>query len=139
LEVFMKKRLVLVIMVLAAAGMVSARTWGHGRGPNWNNSAQPLTVTGILGLQNGVIVIANEQSVYYAPALGRYIGFIEELKEGAQVTVDGYAYGNRLQVVQLTVKGKSYDFAVNRFGSNRYGPGYYGAGGRQRGRGPCCW
>jgi hypothetical protein len=148
----MNKTVVLAIIVLTTAGMVSAQTWGRGRGPNWNGPAQPrehrggpgwsepaqpVTVTGTLGLRNGVIALTNEDSDYYVPALGRYIGFIEGLKEGAQATVDGYVHGSRLRITKLTLNGKTYDFPAGNFGPRGYGPDYHGDNGRDGRRGRC--
>jgi hypothetical protein len=120
--------------------------WGEwGRGPGVNRERrrdlpepEKTTVTGALGLSHGIIVIEGEGRRYYVPALRRYIGFIDGLKEGAQVSAEGYSFrpwagagpealkgaadtgsaGNAenrtegfLRVTRLTVNGKDYDLS----------------------------
>jgi hypothetical protein len=58
---------------------------------------------------------------YYAPDLLRYAGFIEGLKEGAKVTLEGQLApsntqeGNAkmLRVSKLTIGSKSYELAAD--------------------------
>ena len=115
---------VLVIAFLAISG-ISAQNWGN---------PQSITIEGTLQLQNGQIAVSTGSAVYFVPELGRYVGFIDGLREGSRVSVAGYAFGNYLQPVQMTLNGKSYDLQANAFGN--YGTGYnnYGVGGF----GPCC-
>ncbi len=102
-----------------------------------NLMGQTITVDGTLQLQNGSIVLAAGNTVYFVPMLIRYIGFIDGLKEGAAVSVQGYVnYGNMLMPTAVRVNGKSYDFSGNAWGGG-YGPGY-GRGSR-RGGGCGCW
>jgi hypothetical protein len=58
-------------------------------------------------------------TTYYAPDLLRYAGFIEGLKEGAKVTVEGQAFAQpqdstskMIRVSKLTIGSKSYDLAA---------------------------
>ncbi|GHV23000.1 hypothetical protein FACS189494_10570 [Spirochaetia bacterium] len=135
----MKKLVFSLVIGLAVVGIASAQGWGGQWGnPGW--ASQSVTVSGTLQLQNGTIAVVNGNTVYYVPILERYIGFIEALKEGAQVSVDGFVSpnSNYLQATKLTVGGKSYDFTVNApqgTPNNGYGRGGYGQG---RG-GWCCW
>ena len=121
----MKKIVLATAIVLAAAGIVPAQSWGS-----------TVSVQGTLGLQNGVIAVISGSTVYYVPYLSRYVGFIDSLKEGAQVTVEGYQMGaGRIMPVKLTVSGKDYDF-TNGYGGGSpmgYGAGYCGGGGRHHG------
>jgi hypothetical protein len=91
-----------------------------------------VTIDGTLQLERGTIAVTNGSSVYYIPSLTRYIGFIEGLKEGASVSVEGYEYGNVLYPVRVTIAGKSYDFDANGRGYGMMGSGYgmmgYGMG-----------
>jgi hypothetical protein len=121
----MKKFGLIVIIGLLAAGMVVAQGW----------SSQALTVSGTLQLQNGAIAVVNGSAVYYVPTLERFIGFIDGLKEGAQVSVEGWSAPNSsyLQAVKLTIGGKSYDLAAGGpqgMAYNGCGPGAYGRMGR---------
>jgi hypothetical protein len=134
MEGFLMKKIVLAMLAaLMAAGTVSAQSmpWG---------GAQPQSVQGTLGLQNGAIVLfpsantAGGNTVYYVPHLSHYVGFIDGLKEGAQVRLDGYSMGNGYFVPsKITIGGKDYDVFA---GYGGYGPGR-GHGGHGYGRG--CW
>jgi hypothetical protein len=126
---FSMKKIVLVMLVaLAATGIISAQNLPWGGAPS-------QSVQGTLGLQNGVIVLSNGNTVYYVPHLSRYVGFIDGLKEGAQVRLDGYSMGNGYFVPsRITVGGKDYDVFV---GYGGYGPGRGHHGGHGYGRG--CW
>jgi hypothetical protein len=95
----MKKLFFVVEIVLAVAGIVSAQNWGWGG--TSGGLAQSVTVTGTLQLQNGTIAVSNGNTVYYVPSLERYIGCIDGLKEGAQVTIQGYVYGNQAYTYSL--------------------------------------
>jgi hypothetical protein len=118
----MRKFGLVVIIGLVAAGMVAAQGW----------TAQTLTVSGTLQLQNGAIAVVNGGTAYYVPTLERFIGFIDGLKEGAQVSVEGYAAPNNyVQAVKLTIGGKSYDLVpIGQQGMAYNGPGAYGRMGR---------
>jgi hypothetical protein len=135
----MKKFSFLLVIAFMATGAVFAQGWG--------GASQPITVNGTLQLQNGQIAVAGGNTVYFVPSLGRYIGFIDGLKEGARVSIDGYASGNYLEPSKVTIDGKSYDFSFNNpnqgwvdygycggpYNSGGYGRGGYGHGGYGRG------
>jgi len=72
--------------------------------------AAKVTVEGILKLEKGVVAVASGDSVYYVPVLNRYIGFIDGLKEGTKVSVEGAQFKDVIQPVKVTINGKSYDF-----------------------------
>jgi hypothetical protein len=135
----MRKFGLVLIIGFVAAGMAAAQGWG---GP-WGNqgwAAQTVTVSGTLQLQNGTIAVVNGGTAYYVPALERFVGFIDGLKEGAQVSVDGYAAPNTnyLQAVKLTIGGRSYDLVAagpRGIPYNGYGTGAYS----RMGRGGCGW
>ena len=93
-------------------------------------SAQTVTVEGTLQLQNGKIAVATGNTFYFVPVLNQYIGFIEGLKEGARVSVLGFASGNIIQASQVTINGKSYDFQNPSYGN--YNLNYVGYG-------SCCY
>jgi hypothetical protein len=125
----MKKVIFVLIIGILAVGTISAQVWG----------AQSVTVEGTLQLQNGQIAVATGNAVYFVPVLTQYIGFIEGLREGARVTVLGYASGNVLQAAQVTINGKTYDFPTRGYSTGNangyggcggwcYGPGYASAG-----------
>jgi len=139
----MKRIVFLAAIAFLAVGTISAQ-----QGYGWP-SPQTVTVEGTLQLQNGQIVLSSGTIVYYVPALVQYIGFIDGLKEGARISVEGYAAGNLLQPAKLTISGKTYNFPTNvtvlgaGYGGNSFCGGYgscggYGMGGgfggRMRGR-----
>ena len=125
----MKKLCFILVIAFVATGGISAQNWGNSRS---------ITIEGTLQLQNGQIAVSTGNAVYFVPELGRYVGFIDGFREGARVSVSGYASGNYLQPVQMTLNGKSYDLRTNNFaqGYGGYGRGYcagpagFGGGGR---------
>ncbi|MDR2597484.1 MAG: hypothetical protein LBC76_09230 [Treponema sp.] len=123
----MKKILFITVIAFLVTGAAFAQVWG--------NVSQPVTVTGTLQLQNGQIALAGNNTVYFVPALVQYIGFIEGLKEGARVSIEGYAWGNNLQPLKVIIDGKSYDFSPNNNLSQGWGGyGYCGYGTNSSGR-----
>jgi hypothetical protein len=119
----MKKIVVVMAITLAVVGMVSAQGW---------NGGQTVSVQGTLGLQNGVIALSSGDAVYYVPELSRYVGFIEALKEGAQVRVEGWQRGNGyIAPSKITVGGKDYDLSPNAYGNG--GVAHHGGGYGRRG------
>ena len=131
----MKKLGFALAIVCLAIGTVSAQGWG------WGTPSQTVSVNGTLQLRNGEIAVVSGTTTYFVPVLTRYIGFIEGLREGAQISMDGYASGNYIQPTRVTISGKSYDFAANApqgaaFGG--YGWGHH-RGGWGGGWGRGCW
>jgi hypothetical protein len=65
-----------------------------------------------------MVALVENGVTYYTPELLRYAGFIEGLKDGAKVTVEGYSAnlqdGNSkmLKVSKLTIGSKAYDLAA---------------------------
>jgi len=129
----MRKIGFLLVIAFLAIGTVSAQNWRN----QWGIS-QSITVEGTLQLQNGQIAVSTGNAVYYVPVLNQYIGFIDGLKEGARISVLGYASGNILQASQVTINGKTYDFLTPRYDNNstyaNYGSCCYGLGAGNWGR-----
>jgi hypothetical protein len=116
----MKRFMLVLVIAVSAIGMISAQSAGS----LWG---QTVTVDGILGLQNGDIVLVSGNTVYFVPHLARYVGFVDGLKEGARVSVQGYAGGyNTLMPTAFTINGKSYDVSSFAMGGGYCGG--YGAG-----------
>jgi len=116
----MKKIGFFLLIAVLVVGTVSAQNRNDLRRDN-----STVTIDGTLQLQRGNIVLASGDSVYYVPSLTRYVGFIEGLKEGASVSVEGYEYRSVLYPVKVTIAGKSYDFADNSSGGfSMMGPGF---------------
>jgi hypothetical protein len=139
----MKKLVLVIVITCLVIGTAFAQNWGNGR----VTTPQTISVTGTLQLQNGVIAVVSGSTAYYVPALTQYIGFIEGLREGAQVSIDGYFYGNYVQPTRVTISGRSYDFTTNAQGFAYCGGGWgnsrmvnnRGGWGYQAGGFGCCW
>jgi hypothetical protein len=81
-------------------------------------AAEQVTVSGELSVVHGMIALVSGDTVYYAGGLNRFTGFIEGLKEGARVSLEGSAYqlpndakAKFLRVSKLTLNGKDYDLS----------------------------
>ena len=120
----MKKLGFVLVIACLAIGTVSAQGWGG----TWGTPTQAISVTGTLQLQNGEIAVASGNTIYFVPALTRYIGFIEGLREGAQISMDGFASGNYFEPTRVTISGRSYDFAANVPQGGAQGTAYGGWG-----------
>ncbi|GHV88143.1 hypothetical protein AGMMS50267_05030 [Spirochaetia bacterium] len=94
----------------------------RGDGPPREGRRQPVpaetvTVNGNLQLVEGRIAVVSDGKTYFTHDLQRLTGFIDGLKEGASVTLEGAAYpvpnnadARFLRVTKLTFNGKTYDF-----------------------------
>jgi hypothetical protein len=120
----MKKIASFVFLALIVCGMAFAQT-----------APATTTVEGTLGLSGGRIVLKSGGTSYYTRGLERFIGFIDGLKEGAQVSIEGYVSPPSLEgaaerllfPVKLTLDGKEYEVgpALAETRGRRYsaGPG----------------
>jgi hypothetical protein len=76
-----------------------------------------LSVEGTLKLEKGFIAVESGDTVYLVPMLTRYIGFIEGLKEGAKVSVEGLGFRQMIMPKKITLGEKTYDFPANIMGN----------------------
>jgi hypothetical protein len=116
----MKRIIFLALCVLAAAAAVSAQT-GNRPVPDAGRGFTPPaqeTISGNLGISGGMISLESGGGLYYVAGLNRFIGFIDGLKEGAAVSLTGYAFDSpRLsgakvfRAIELRLNGKSYELA----------------------------
>ena len=77
------------------------------------------SVSGNLSLVQGRIAVTDGDTTYIIRGLNRFIGFIDGLKEGAAVTLEGYAFTRAqkdsnesvkfLSVQKMNLNGKEYD------------------------------
>ena len=102
----MKKLTIFLIVAVLVAGTLSAQTRTERQRERIDNS---VTLEGTLKLERGFIALQSGDSVYFVPSLNHYTGFISELKEGANVSIEGYVFRNILHPAKVTVAGKSYD------------------------------
>jgi hypothetical protein len=103
----------------------SAEVSPRGSGPHRESrqNAATSTITGKLELINGNIAVKNGDTVYYTTGLDRLIGFVDGLKEGAEVSLEGWSFAasgekeyRRFLVSKLTFNGKEYDDLLPGFG-----------------------
>jgi hypothetical protein len=112
------------------------RGWGHNPGRNRRpdprkSPPEPpelVTINGTLSLVSGRIALQKDQETYVILGLGRLIGFIDGLKEGAEVTLEGFVRTGRrdekiryLLVNKLGINGREYNDLAPAF--PREGPG----------------
>ena len=122
----MKKTGLMIIITLAVISTVFSQNETRER----RNPREEITVEGTLQLHKGIIAVASGETIYMVPMLNRYIGFIEGLKEGNSISIEGFAYKNFLHPTKTIINGKTYDFPVMGF-AQRERPGF-GFGQRQR-------
>ena len=82
---------------------------------------EKTTISGTLGIAKGAIALKSGSDTYYVMGLNRIAGFIDGLKEGAQVSLEGYAFAvprsdeeKIFRVTKLTLNGKDYDLDTGR-------------------------
>lgn len=104
----MKKIAIIAVMGLVLAGMLNAQ--------DIRTQVETTTISGKLVLENGLIAVQNGEKTYFAFGFHHLIGFIDGLKEGADVTLEGYhmpvtadSENQYFMSTKLTVNGKSYD------------------------------
>jgi hypothetical protein len=116
----MKRIFIFVLLITAAMGALFAQT----PDPAFNlrqdrrfspGNTETSTLSGKLELINGMIAVKNDDTVYYIIGLGRLIGFVDGLKEDADVSLEGWAIAapgtpeyQRFLVSKLTLNGKEY-------------------------------
>jgi len=137
----MKKVVFILVIAFLMVGTLSAQGWGP------RNVPESVKIDGTLQLYNGQFAVASGNNIYYVPRIARFVGFIDNLKEGSNVSFEGYLSGNFLQPFKMTISGKTYDLAPSgAFGDgnrgmnnrndrnfDRFGPGF------GPGPGSCCY
>jgi len=109
----MKKIVFILLIAFLVIGSLSAQGWGP------RNVPESVKVEGTLQLHNGQFAVASGNNIYYIPGIARYVGFIDNLKEGSNVSFEGYVFGNFLRPTKMTISGKSYDLVPGGAISNR--------------------
>ena len=128
--------------------MTWAQGWERGRNAPHQRQLPPaeaVTVSGSLIVAYGMPAIKIGNNTYLVGRLSRLAGFIDGLREGAQVTIEGAAVTSRrdanlrfLNPTQLTLDGRSHDLTspAAAFGFNRqFGPP---RGAARQFSAPCC-
>jgi hypothetical protein len=137
-----------------AASFIAVSVWAQPPGTGWKENfrqREPVSVSGTLVLANGFIALKSGDTLYYTGGLERLVGFVDGLKENAQVRLEGYDFSrvartqdpaqtattHFFRVTKLEIDGKSYE--LNRMAGRsfsghgprnfRNGPGsMYGCG-----------
>jgi len=93
-------------------------------------STTPTTnIRGTLGLSAGRISVVSGNVTYYVRGIERFVGFIDGLKEGSQVSLDGYVSAPKVEgqkdrlfyPVTLTFNGKNYEVGSPNAGNMKAG------------------
>jgi hypothetical protein len=151
----MKRIVFFALCATAMAAVVSAQAGnGPGLGPAAGTRpglSEPVTISGNLGISRGMISLESGGSLYYVAGLNRFIGFIDGLKEGAAVSLTGYAFepprlsgAKVFRVIELNLNGKRYEMAPpveTEFGNRAQGWDMYSRhrNFRSRNDGPGNW
>jgi hypothetical protein len=134
----MKRIILFCMLALCAIALVSAQgnnrrkqdsfrgkqhspSWGRGFSRGIPPSPESVSVSGNLIIAQGMIAVTSNDMTYLVMGLNRYTGFIDGLKEGAAVTLEGYALASPqnnkvkfLNAQKMTLNGKDYDLAWPR-------------------------
>jgi len=118
----MKRTAVWLMVLLIIAGVAAAQTNG-GKAPDTQAPGQPpaqqvVKIEGKLALVNGEIGLVYKDKTYYLAMPEYLFGFIDGLKEGAQVKLEGYEFANprtpdyvQFQVTKLSFNGRDFDLS----------------------------
>jgi len=128
----MKKIVLLCLFTAIIGGSIFAQS-----------NTPTTTINGTLGLSAGRIAVVSGNITYYVRGLERFVGFIDGLKEGAQVSIDGYATAPTIEgqkdrlfrAVKLTLNGKTYEVGSPIVGNMMPGRNGKDMGPAFRGRG----
>jgi hypothetical protein len=127
---FIMKRMILFFMLVSCAAAFTFaqgnNRWGQNRF-NWGPppasrghdfKAETTSVSGNFTIAQGMIAVTSNDITYLVRGLNRYIGFIDNLKEGAAVTLEGYALpypqNDKIKFLvaqKMTLNGKEYELA----------------------------
>jgi len=136
----MKRTIVFITLIFCATALVLAQgnnRWKPDNLPRWPNpnasgqdsprnqtprpTPESASISGNLTIAQGMIAVVSGETTWLVRGLNRYIGFIDGLKEGATVTLEGYAMPasrdkniKSLRVQKMTLNGKDYDLAQPR-------------------------
>jgi len=125
----MKKIAILCLLAAIIYGSIFAQT-----------NTPTTTISGTLKLNGERFSVVSGNITYNVRGLQRYVGVIDGLKEGAQVSLEGYAAdpaadGQRerqFTPVKITLNGKTYE--VSQPNTANSGPGRNGNGTGSSGR-----
>ena len=115
----LKRKILFVLLVVVLAATASAQGWERGgRNPRLP-APETVTVSGSLIVAHGFPALKSGDVTYIVGGINRLAGFVDGLKEGAQVIIEGIAMASPrsetfkfLRPMKLTLNGKVYDLAL---------------------------
>jgi len=114
----LKRKILFAILIIGLAAMVQAQVWGPGRNQRNLPAVETVTVSGTMVVAQGRPALKSGDITYFVSGISQLIGFIDGLKEGAQVTFEGVATTSPsdnsikfLSPSKLTINGKVYELA----------------------------
>ena len=118
MEFILKPKIIFIVLVCGIAAMVSAQGWNNSERTSRIPRAENITVSGSLIITYGMPALKNGDTTYLLGGLRGLGGFIDGLKEGAQITIEGRAITSQkdsnlkiLMPSKLSLGGKTYDLA----------------------------
>jgi hypothetical protein len=134
---FMKKILLLAVTALSVTGFIFAHDYGP-HGPNGRpgqfferriqNDGEALTLNGTLDWVDGRIALKAGDKTYFISGIRELLGFVDGLKEGAELTLTGRAYNmayipeyGLFRTEKVTFNGKDYQLNSGGFAGARHG------------------
>ena len=114
----MKRKMMVVLLAAGIAAAAMAQGWGRGGWGGWGGQPpvlETVTVSGSLTIAQGSLAVKDGGTVYIVGGLHRFVGFIEGLKEGAEVKLEGRTAANSpdstkfLMADKMTLNGKEYE------------------------------
>ena len=137
----MKTKILFILLAVALVATISAQPQPQPPGPGSSTNpqgdsrargerqprtnrptAETVTITGSMVVASGMPALKSGEVTYFVTGISRLIGFVDGLKEGAQVTVEGRSMANPrdetvkfLRVTKLTIGGKSYEITTPQF------------------------
>ena len=150
----MKRTIIIFLLILGSISFISAQEKdksGPEKGQNYNHEKprgfnqrpggprefsmpgiENVNITGYLSVTCGTIAVTTDGITYLTLGLNRFIGFIDGLKEGAKVSLEGNTISHPamektkiLQVKKMTLNDKEYEIGwPNRDSVPRFRPRY---------------
>jgi len=78
------------------------------RHPPQIQQREVVTVEGTVNINKGFVSVQSGETVYFIPMLNNYARSISELKDGANVSVEGYGFRNMVHPTKITIDGNTY-------------------------------
>jgi hypothetical protein len=113
----MKKIISIMVIAIFIAGTIYAQERANPR--DRQRADNSVSVEGNLKLEKGFVAVESGDSVYLIPLLNRYIGFINGLREGARVSVEGNTFRNVIMPRKVVIDNKTYEFLAGGPGIQR--------------------